>query len=186
MLLQILRAEKGIALVTTLALMMLAFATVAFIISASVQGTKMAGLEQRYVGLRGAARGGSDYLVNMLRDEAATLPPNPLFNATWGSSGPDCFQQKMNSATSTANWSRCSANASTPNPREDPDLQLRLRDTSIAMGQDAPGWPIYDLFLKIIDTRDGATDRYYTIMIRAEVPGTQEHLDVSILYRRAK
>ncbi|NLJ29501.1 MAG: hypothetical protein GX433_16040 [Deltaproteobacteria bacterium] len=161
--------ERGIALITTLLLMVLGFTVVVTLIVMVTQGTQITGIEQRYTTALDASKGGADFIINMIRNDL-TLPP-VIANAA-GPSGSACLRQKLTSTTSAANWSSCAANASTADPTDEPDITFILNN--------------YLVSVKIIDTKESSTDYYYTIGIRSQVPNSTEHAEISILYRQEK
>jgi hypothetical protein len=164
-----LKNEKGIALVTALIMMVLGFAVVVTLLLMVTQGTKITGIEQRYAVALDASKGGADFIINMIRNDL-TNPPN--FAGASGISGSPCLKQKLEKPTSTANWDSCSSNASTSDPMDQPDVTLALNN--------------YQVFVKIVDTRETDTDFLYTINIRSQLPNGTEHAEISLLYKQEK
>jgi Tfp pilus assembly protein PilX len=154
-----LRNEKGIALVTTLMLMVLGFALVATLMVLVTQGTKLSGIEQRYTAALEASKGGTEMIIDMIRN-STFAPPAAVGNAT---SPSGCLQQKMTLATS--GWTgSCPASSY-------PDVQFTLGS--------------YVVSVKIIDTKDAGADGFlYTINSRAVLPSSAEKAEIFFVYQQ--
>jgi hypothetical protein len=165
--------EKGIALLTTLMLMVLGFGLVATLLSMVTYGTKTTGLEQEYATALDAAKGGADLVINMAQRKLYT-PPS-LGGATGASA--DCMEQKMTMQSLgdnvTGNWRSCTAQATTYDPKTSPDVTLTLSN--------------HIVYVKIIDTRITAsittTNYFHTIIVRAEALSGPGRADIVSLYQ---
>ncbi len=173
-----LKEEKGIALVTTLMYMVLAFALVMTLMLLVTQGTRLSGVEQRYTTSLEAAKGGTDFLINMIRNNVYAAPNNIITSAATPSGS--CLQTKMTDVT--PNWTldpNCGANASTLSPTDNPDITMALAGNQV--------------WIKIVDTRMTPEDTtatppipayaFYTVNVRAQDPARNEHVEISFLYR---
>lgn len=188
--------EKGIALITTLILMVLGFAVVATLLSLVTTSTKLAGLEQRYATTLDAAKGGADLIIQMINQDSPTAPivrvngvDTPIAGAT-NVSEQQCLKWKMTHATTDWDAAHCSdlAAAKAPFPTAiDPDQY----NADLEFGLST-----YNVYLKIIDTT--GTDPvacasppcpcengcwFYTVNVRAQVPHGHEHADIDFVYR---
>ena len=165
--------DRGIALLTTLMLMVLGFGLVATLLYMVTYGTKTTGLEQEYATALDAAKGGADLIINMAQRELFS-PPN-LGGATGSSAA--CLEEKMTMETfgdnATGNWRSCSAQATTADPKASPDLTLTLAN--------------HRIYAKIIDTRitssTTSTNHIFTVMVRSEALSNQGRADIVCLYQ---
>lgn len=187
---RIFRNEKGIALLTTLMLMVLGFAVVVTLLQLVTASSKLSRLEQRYATALDASKGGSDLMICMIQN-ALNAPPSGL-NAAENAGDTsaektrksNCMKEKLNNPT--ASWAITGttcvslANATDPNPKVQPDLTLTLGD--------------FKVYAKIIDTVQIAPGSppcnfggclYHTINVRSEMPNSNERADITFLYRVA-
>ncbi|MFZ2446754.1 MAG: pilus assembly PilX N-terminal domain-containing protein [Syntrophobacteraceae bacterium] len=187
--------EKGLALISTLMLVVLGLGVVATLLRLVTMETKLARLEQNYSTALDSAKGGADTFIFLIQNGIA-LPPNPGIgtgNETPHHSG-HCLKVKMNNPTSSwyaaAEWTAngCptldSGAATNPNPTVEPDVTLWLSgykvdfkvvDTSETVGHIPPLPP---------PCQDGCY--YYTVNIRSQAPGTNERADITFVYRYDK
>jgi hypothetical protein len=163
--------EKGVALLTTLMLMVLGFGVVTTLLYMVTQGTKITRLEQEYATALDAAKGGADMIINMMQNEL--WGPPDLAGAVGANAA--CLEQKLTQQTSHSepllNWPSCTAQATSSDTRISPDLTLTLANRQV--------------FVKIIHTTKTNTNFLYLVNVRAEIPGSQEHVEISFLYQLA-
>jgi Tfp pilus assembly protein PilX len=187
--------QKGIALITTLMLLVLGFAVVAILFRLSTQETKLTRLEQDYSIALDAAKGATDLFIVIVQNGfALATPPTPVFGATYNNSS--CLQTKMTnptpwSTTSPAQWtaagcpsatSTTAPSAISSNPTDSPDITFVLNN--------------YTVNLKVIDntTTTGTGTApcangcyYYTVVARAQLTGgTGPQANVTFVYRYSK
>lgn len=179
---QTLKNEKGIALVTTLMLLVLGFALVAMLLRLVTAESKLSGLEQSYATALDAAKGGTDMFI-FIRQNDLDRPPGGIGSSPYGGS---CFGVKMNNKTSDwtsrPEWTAgCPAltlaQATDPDPTSNPDATFTLSN--------------YTVNVKVVDTIytvNGGTPPppgywYYTVNVRATAPNSGEHADISFIYR---
>ncbi|MGA2401615.1 MAG: hypothetical protein ABSG91_07890 [Syntrophobacteraceae bacterium] len=193
--------QKGIALVTTLMLLVLGFAVVAILFRLTTQETKLARLEQGYTTALDAAKAGADLFIYMAQN-CAQSPTHSCGNpplvagvagTPFGTSylGGQCLQIKLFNATSTwsttAGWSTapgCPSQANATN--SDPTIY----DITFTLSNGATPYKVY---VKVIDTwatqKTGSTPcnngcYYYTVLTRAQAPGgSGPHADIQFVYR---
>ncbi|GKT08983.1 hypothetical protein [Desulforhabdus sp. TSK] len=177
---KILNDERGIALITTLLMVVIGFAVVVILLLLVTQGVKVTGIEQRYAGSLEAAKGGTDLIINTIKNAALSDPTDPLVLPTFVEnlnleSGEPCIKEKLAKATSASpkvNWPHCSDYAATSDPTQNPDLIFDLSS--------------HHLHIKIIDTRDTTSAYIYTIKIRAEEADAMGHAEISVLYQQER
>jgi hypothetical protein len=169
---RIVHNEKGVALLTTLMLMVLGFGVVTTLLYMVTQGTKTTRLEQEYTTALDAAKGGADIIVNMMENElfiAPTMASTVSLNAT-------CLEDKLKNATtddnSSASWPSCTGQPTSSDPETDPDLTLTLANRQV--------------FVKIIHTTETTTNFLYLINVKAKRPGSEAHVEISFLYQLPK
>ncbi len=182
--------EKGIALITTLMFLGLGFAVVAILLRLVTVETKMTRLEQSYSIALDAAKGGADEFMFMVQNGLDAPPPGGSFGAAANSGW--CLKVKKSHSTDTwitnADWTAngCTNNlalATDPNPTVQPDFTLSLSN--------------YTVSVKVIDTiltsapaaptpGTACADNgcaYYTVNVRAVSPNSNEHADLSFVFR---
>lgn len=181
--------QKGIALITTLMLLVLGFAVVAILFRLSTQETKLTHLEQGYSIALDAAKGATDLFIVIVQNGfALPTPPTPVFGATYNQS--TCLNLKMTTPNTVSSpWSGLpgwapagcpsQANATSSDPTVSPDITFVLNN--------------YTVNLKVIDntttTGTGTAPcangcNYYTVVARAQATGgTGPHADISFVYR---
>jgi Tfp pilus assembly protein PilX len=185
----VIRNQKGIALISTLMLLVLGFAIVAILFRLTTRETKLASLEQGYTTALDAAKAGTDLFIYMVQN-GVSIPPVPggAGAATpFGTSALNgqCLALKMSSspqATSPPWPAPCPANAATTNPAQSPDITLTLSG--------------YTVNVKVIDNRATAgTDctppcaclngcYYYTVISQAlPATGTGPQAEITFVYR---
>jgi len=171
--------EKGIALITTLMLMVLGSGVIATLLYTVLYGTKITRLGQQYTIALDAAKGGADLIINMMQNEV--YGPPALAGAVAASSTA-CMEQKLTQATfdsdPSASWPSCCAYAANTadcnqdmwnsNPTVRPDLTLTLAN--------------YQVFVKVINTRKTGSKFLYKVNVRAQDPTGQSRADISFLY----
>lgn len=176
--------ERGIALLTTLMLMVLGLGIVATLLYTTTQGTRIAALEQDYTKALDAAKGGADLLITMIH--------YPLLQPPFGAVKPNpaCWTNKINYITYDddvlSNWPSCTsaADAINPDPTVEPDLTITLAD--------------YQVYAKIIYTKevtdssctptgeDDCTDYLYVVRVRGQAPNSSTAAEISFLYQIEK
>lgn len=189
-----LRNEKGIALVTTLMLLVLGFMVVMTLLRLVTAETKISRLEQTYTTALDASKAGTDLFIFLVQNGLSS-PPNPGAGTNpFGSSSYSghCLHVKMNNVTSSwytqSEWTSnacpgsASGQATSPDPTVQPDLTLTLSN--------------YTVNLKLVDTTlTAATSSgtcssngcwFYTVNVRAQAPGTNEHSDITFVYEYEK
>lgn len=195
--------QKGLALITTMVLLVLGFAVVAILLRLTTRQTQMAGLEQGYTSALDAAKAGTDmfitYAQNCVTNNHNTGNSCGGLPAAFGTSSvkDKCLTIKLNNPTFDSsgqgfNWTTLNANAwatagctatlqqaTDNNPTDNPDITLN--------------WEHYTISVKIIDTYQlGHTASgtpcsngcfYYTAVARAQADNSPEHVDVQFIYR---
>jgi hypothetical protein len=160
--------EKGIALLTTLMLMVLGFGVVATLLYMVTYGTKTTSIEQKYATALDAAKGGADLIINLIQADSCAI----LFDNMAIPSGCDCLTKDKYSKT-PENWGYCvGGNPTSSDPRDWPDLTLRLANCQV--------------YVKIIDTRDSGASFLYTVNARADSPTGEPHAEISFVYSLIK
>ncbi|GLI35732.1 hypothetical protein [Desulforhabdus amnigena] len=165
--------ERGIALITTLLLMVMGFAVVVILLHLVTQGTKISGIEQRYSTALEASKGGEYVIIDTILNDG-TLNDDLIAsgNILDDAFNADCLYQKLTKVTSASpkvNWPSCTDYASTTDPTKDPDVILNLSN--------------YQVSIKIVDTKETSEAFIYTINVRAQVPNSPEHSEISFLYQ---
>lgn len=191
-----LRNERGIALVTTLMLLVLGFAVVVTLLRLVTTETKLTRLEQSYTTALDASKAGTDLFIFLVQN-GLSAPPNPGVgtNPFGSSANSHCLHVKMNNPTASwygqAEWtgnacpSLASGLATNPDPTDQPDIKLTLSN--------------YNVSLRVVDTTLTAASTvtpappilppcyngcsFYTVTVRAQAPATGEHADITFLYR---
>jgi hypothetical protein len=153
------RNEKGIALVTSLLLSLLALVIVMAVLYLVTQSTQGSGASKRYSNAMQASYGGVDVFTRNIIPEivggtvTSTLESNlhDVLNAQFDSSHPDCLSQKL--LKSTADWdttSVCGADAKENDPKQHPDATFTLAGLPLQPG--------YKIFTQVVDTVQGNSD----------------------------
>ena len=164
--------QKGAALITVIALIVVTSAMVAAVYYFLHRGIEVSGLEKRYQTAREASLGGLDvFSKEILPAAISNVPLSTViasFNTiTWatvqaGTGMSDaCFSDKL--LQSTTNWTACGPTAATMDPKSSPDVTFTLSGV-------APSRP-FNVFTKIIDTARGNSN---TSGILLEGQGTAE------------
>lgn len=149
-----LRNEKGIALVTALLFTLISLGIMMALLAIVIQGTQVSAASKTYKNATEAGYGAVDLvtkdvfpaILNSTFDSAYQSNMLAKVGMVVSSTNP-CLNQKMNFSTSTTNWAACSAQATTPLPKEAPDLTFTLKAAN-----DPAGFKIYT---KIVDTKCG-------------------------------
>lgn len=188
------RNQKGIALVSTLILLVLGVGVVAILFRLCTQETKLTRLEQGYTAALDAAKGGADVFMYMRQNGAFTPPAGSGSSTPFGTSplGGQCLQVKMQNSTLTwstdTGWnsSTCGSQtqATSTDPTQFPDITLSLANGAIT----------YTVDVKVIDTYLSAAVSgsqtcpngcyYHTVLSRA-LPqgGPGQYAEVFFIYR---
>ena len=193
--------QKGLALLTTMVLLVLGFAVVAILLRLTTRQTQIAGFEQGYTSALNAARAGTDMFItyaqnctnsyNNTSKPCGGLPPAfgtsnvnncltiKLNNPTFSSSGANQLNWTTLSLWSTYGCSGTLQQVTDSNPADHPDMTL--------------DWKNYTISVKVIDTYeagDAASGTpcsdgcyYYTAVARAQSNDSPEHVDVQFIYR---
>jgi hypothetical protein len=164
---QIIKNEKGIALVTVLILSLIALAIISTLLYFVVQGTKMSAFFKRYETAREAGLGGAE-IAGALINNRGQLVVTGLINypKTCDCGDPDvvgdntfsdgttltgayvCLCAKL--CDPTTNWPISASCDNSLTITSNPDLQLSLAGIGTTPG--------YTVFAKIVDTAAGYTD----------------------------
>lgn len=205
------RNQRGLALITTLLLLVLGFAVVAILLRLTARQAKLTGVEQGYTTALDAAKAGADdfmYNVQLCLNNNTAGPTNPCTSPAQGfgvvaGSGTKggCLFMKMfnNTSTPTTSWetdtnwnSTLCGNQADATATDNTDIK-NFPDITVPMGN-------YTVYIKIINTYISAppasTDHtnlcypkgcyYYTVLSQAVGNGTGEHAQVQFIYRYPK
>ncbi|SMC19484.1 hypothetical protein SAMN02746041_00691 [Desulfacinum hydrothermale DSM 13146] len=159
--------QSGIALVTTLMLMLLGMGLVALLLFSTTTGTKVSRMEGTYTTCLEAAKGGAEAIISMFLNDLQT--PDSILNATV-SSGSACLKDKMEKATTA--WASCGSHATDLDPDLEPDITFNLAS--------------YDVRIKIVDTRETDVAYIYSVVVGASNPSTGDRAEVAFLYEMEK
>ncbi|MDR3570220.1 MAG: hypothetical protein P4L43_19525 [Syntrophobacteraceae bacterium] len=116
------RNQKGIALVTTLIMLVLALGVVAVLLQLTTRATKLTGLQQGYTTALNAARAGAEVFINSTLNVNPTthVCTPPSFSGLTPTTSA-CLNTKLYNNTSS--WNCASgAGASTPDATANPDI----------------------------------------------------------------
>ena len=194
------RNQKGIALVVTLMMLVLGFAVVAILLRLSTQETKLTRLEQGYTTALDAAKAGADLFMGQVENSQSMFNQTLLPITGFGTINAPCLTIKMwkptSSWTSTTGWGAgCPtlANATSAFPSDPTDI------TNVTGYYNDMTMPLpnnYTVYVKVIDNYKTAATScspapcpcslgcyYYTVLSRAQAPGSSEHADVQFVYR---
>lgn len=151
----LIRNKDGIALVTSLMLTLISLTIVMALLYMITQGVKTSGQLKKYRTAVEASYGGTEIMVKdimpiIMQNYSTANFTTTVQNAFTGVSlqvlsDPKCMQRKL--TKSTASWPTGCSN--TPNPKNNPDLQITLNSTS--------GSP-FIVSSKIVDTVAGNSD----------------------------
>ncbi len=157
------RGEKGIALVTTLLLMAFGVALSAIVAYSLATSLKVSGSRLDYQNAVQAAKAGEEAVKAMLLSEENL---DKIFSGSVND--PDCLKDKL--THSIDYWTACEEELSKiADATKAPDIVFKQG--------------VYDVKVKIIDTRQTATDYYYTVLSRAESPRRGSVAEVLFVYR---
>ena len=138
------RNRKGLALITTLIMLVLALGVVAVLLQLTTRATKLTGMQQGYATSLNMARAGAEAFINTaLNFNSSTHTSTaPTFTSSTPTTSA-CLNTKL--YNNTASWNCASgAGASTANAASNPDI-------TYATGS-------YTVYIKIIDTYMMATN----------------------------
>lgn len=186
------RNEKGVALVTALLLTLVALAIVMAVLYFVMQGTQLSAAQKRYKNSLEASHGGAEVFTK-------EIIPYVFANNTTGGLATKftginlqipvsnaCFQQKLYSPTSQ--WTNCSADSKTLDPKSKPDMILKLNglltqpgfnvatkivDTSPG-NSDMSGFALLDSGSGVTGTSSGVSPKHIPAQYRIEVEGERE------------
>jgi hypothetical protein len=170
-----LSGERGVALISTLCLMVLGLGMVLTLYYTVTQGVKVAGSASRYATALDAAKGGAEFLTWAIQEGNTSPGAIGIAGLTVSAQTPDCLREKYENESSQANWANCTPydNATNPNPAVPPaDLMFSLAG--------------YNVSAKIIDTKMTDDYYFYTIVARAQSANSNDRADVQVLYRLEK
>jgi Flp pilus assembly pilin Flp len=164
---RIISNEKGVALVTALMLTLISLAIIMSILFLVTQGTKLSASQKRYHNALEASYGGVEFFTkdllsrlilssmdlsgSVFTDNLATLATTfDSVALTFPGTANDqkCFGEKL--SKSTENWTYCTNDKKTVDPKTSSDITFHLSGTSDTSG--------YNVYGKIIDTQEGNTD----------------------------
>lgn len=179
--------QKGIALITTLMLLVLAFAVVAILFRLATRETQLARLEQSYATALDAAKSGADLFMFVVQNglyapSAQALPFNASFNNV------ACLRTKMGNAPGDnppgTVWTTagCPSSAVDSNATDSPDITVALNNYTVSV-------KVIDTFVD--NTKSGITTpgqcnngcTYYTVLSTAVSPVGGQRADISFVYR---
>jgi Tfp pilus assembly protein PilX len=117
------RNQKGLALVTTLVMLVLALGVVAILLQLTTRATRLTGLQQGYTTALNAARAGAEVFMTTALNFNTTTQQCTLPSFSGQSlTAYGCLNTKLN--TNTSNWNCAAhANATTPDATSYPDIQ---------------------------------------------------------------
>lgn len=210
MLVRHMKNQRGIALVTALLLTLISLAVIMTVLYFINSGTAVSAANKRYRSAVEAAHGGGDLSRQLIADlyspsfaniSGAKIGLEAAYSAI-GLTVPVssvCLDQKLHNATSQ--WSACSPESKTTDPRVSPDITFKL--------QGVPSQPGFNVFTKIVnstpgnssesvisgltgasgvtDSKSGISPQHIPAMYSVEIEGEretnpQEKANVSILY----
>jgi Tfp pilus assembly protein PilX len=194
------RNQKGIALIATLMLLVLALGVVAILFRLVTQETKLTRLEQSYTAALDSAKGGADLFIDMIQRGNPSTPA-PAFGTN---PNPNCLNVKMSNATTDstgktwdqqAGWAGCPyslTQATSTDPTVGTDVTLTLNS---GLAPNSGGVPC-TVYIKVIDTYQSAALHgannpnncydgcyYYTVISRAQPTGSTQYAEVFFVYR---
>jgi len=152
--------EKGIALVTSLLLTLIALAIVMAVMYLITQGVQVSASHKRYRSYLEASYGGVETMTKIVIPQAFADPLHAPVGLLLGANFyqdavhdyryTKCFQVKLNNPRSSWAGLGCSADALTLDPSSTPDVTFTL--------QGPPLQPNFSIFAKIVDTTVGNSD----------------------------
>jgi hypothetical protein len=152
----ILQSERGIALVMVLILSAIVLAIISGLIYMITSTTQISGMQKRYRTALEAGKGGADvtFQIFALRRD----PDEALRDAIdyYRTISFECFDAKLNSTTSTANWSACADNEDEYKKTTSMEINpadSKTYDFSFNIGSSP--YPTYTAYAKIVDTVEG-------------------------------
>jgi len=191
-----LRNEKGLALLSTLMLLVLGFGVVAMLLRLVTAETKLAALEQGYTTALDAGKAGTDMFLFMIQNGTAN-PPNQI--GASNASNVACVDQKMYNPKSSWTTAVCPDQSPNPDPTNCPSPTATCADPTISpdVTMTLSNCTVY---LKIVDTTETAPVAppnpsdlchpngcyYYTVNVRSIASGTNERADITFVYRFPK
>ncbi len=147
---KILRNERGMALVTSLILMMIALAITMAILYMVVWQTKLSGAHKRYRTAIEASQGGVEIFAKQIIPQVFTNFTSGMgtqFNFVWNGGNLACFSYKLNNAT--AKWGTiCGSDPARYDATQNWDVTFTLPGTNAN----------YNVYAKIVDTIPGNSD----------------------------
>jgi hypothetical protein len=182
-----LNSQKGIALITTLMLLVLGFSLVATLLYFVTAETKVARLEQNYATALDAAKGGADMFIFMVQNSVSVPPVDNQGRSTGvASHNGQCLRIKKMSSTSAwvanADWAANAcpalASATNPDPTVEPDATMTLGGFTVRM-------KVIDTYLTQPNASPPPCQNgcyWYTVNVRGTSP-VGEHADISFVYR---
>jgi hypothetical protein len=150
---KLLRNQQGVALITSLLLMLISLAIVMALLYMVMQGTNMSASHKRYKTALEASHGGVQVFTNELIPKifagysSGKLETDfSMINLKMESGS--CLNQKLNNAT--GNWGGvCAANSKLVDPKTLPDITFNLS---------GPADTRFKVYAKIVDTAPGNSD----------------------------
>ncbi|MBU5613305.1 pilus assembly protein PilX [Geomonas azotofigens] len=148
------RNENGIALVTALLFTLISLGIMMALLTIVIQGTQVSAANKIYKNATEAGYGAVDLVTKDVFPAILSSAFDSTYQETMQnkvgmvlSSTNACLTQKMTTSTSSVNWSSCSTLATTPLPKEAPDLTFTLKAANDPTG--------FKIFTKIVDTKCG-------------------------------
>ncbi len=156
-----LQNNKGIALVTSLLFTLISLGIIMALLTIVLQGTRISAANKLYRSATEAGYGAVDvvsrdimpaifkgsldtgYISGLTNAIILTFPSVPTSPPPTAPS--NCIDQKL--GLSTLQWTNCTGQYSSPNPKQSPDMTFTLNAVNNQVG--------FNVFAKIIDTRCG-------------------------------
>ena len=187
---QILKNDKGIALVTSLMFTMISLVICMALLYMITAGTRTSGAYKRYKTALDASYGGTEIVLKDLIGQALKILPSATadefetsFQSAMGSlstpSFSECFQMRTNKPTK--DWSGVCADLTT-NPKSAPDISFNL---------DAMAGSQYKVYTKIVDTREWRFTSFSTasngvaVLINNNIAGNTDRSSTKTLAKGA-
>jgi len=144
------KSNKGIAVVMMLILSAMVLAFIGVLLYAITSSTQISGLEKNYKTALEAGFGGTDISFGIIAARSvASIPVGIGFNKTITDA---CLIEKLNTTTSSTNWSDCTSYIKTTSISIDA-TDTETYDFRFSLGSSP--YPTYTVYSKIVDTVEG-------------------------------
>lgn len=151
-----LRNERGVALVTSLMLTLIALAIILAVLYYVFIGTQHSAAYRRYNNVLEATNGGVEFFSKELIPQifagsgaASLVSSYPGLSLNFGTYT-SCLKQKLNNPTAKWGTTICGPNATISDPKIAPDVTFKLNGL--------PTQPRFNVYAKIVDTVPGNSD----------------------------